>query len=614
MQLRSRASLRLRRGVAYVARRDPPAPASSRPAVRLVEVAVAAGWRPTPANRALLRRLDRALRRGSGSPGARQGGARVAVLVAGDAEPGDLADVVRTAYPDVRLTRVAVSAGPSRVHATLAAAGRLDVVVDDVRRGRGRADRFRRTVLHLDDGGLFLVRRFAAGSRELSRRGEESVTRLVARLMELEAPPGADARQQGRRQQDDAALAASLRRAELDRGHLGVTRTGRAYAKLTEAEADQVLSIRGGPAGRVVSALRPVRLVSRAVLRESPSARNGSLPAGFDVPAMTHREYLDVVCAPGQVVLQGGLLLPDTYRQNQGRRLGNYHTRELGARFAEPRHDPTPRSELPGSYFFLDSEYSGHFGHLLTEQLSRLWAWPAAKRADPSLKALVAVTSEPRELAGFETALLEAAGIGPEDVEVAVGPVRVERLVAATPMMSHPAYVHPGIEEVWSRTGRALVAASRGDAVPRRLFCSRREQEGPGVFRGSRRACRNAEAVEALFVEHGFTVVHPEDFSLPVQARMFAQAEVVAGYAGSAMFNLVFCQRPTQVILVSSESYTAKNEYLVASVLGHHLDVAWCEAETPMPEGRWDREAFTSAFSFDFAREGRFLTEVLAGL
>lgn len=573
------------------------------------------GWRPTAANRAFLRRLDRALRRrpvASVDPAdVSRIGRRVAVLVSGGPRPGDLVDVVATAYPHCSLTRVDVSAGPSRVHAALAAAGRLDVLVDDVRRGRGRADLFRRAFPHLTDGGVLLVRRFGAGTAELERRGEESVARLVARLMELESPAGGAV---GRRQRDDASLAASVRRGAFDRGHLSVTRTGRAYAKLTEAEANEVLALQGSAAGRVVSMRDPVRLQSRCVLRESPSLRNGSLPEGFDVPAMSHREYLDVICAPGQVVLKDNLLLPDTYRQNQGRRLGNYLTRELGPRFAEPRHDPTPRSELTGSYYFLDSEYSGHFGHLVTEQLSRLWAWPAAKRADPSLKALVAVTLEPRELAGFETALFTAAGIEPEDIEVAVGPVRVERLVGATPMMSHPAYVHPGIAEVWARTGRALVTASPEDAVPRRLFCSRREQHGPGVFRGSRRVCRNAEAVEALFVAHGFTVVHPEEFPLARQARMFAEAEVVAGYAGSAMFNLVFCQRPTRVILVSSESYTAKNEYLVASVLGHHLDVAWCAAETPMPEGRWDREAFTSAFSLDFEREGRFLTDVLAEL
>jgi capsular polysaccharide biosynthesis protein len=621
MRLTSRAAHALRSGLGYVDRAGralrgmppvaaPSAPPAARPG-RLLAAAQQAGWRLTPANRAFLGRLDRAVRSTPARGAAPGQSPRVAVLVSGGPRPGDLVDVLATAHPECLLTRVDVSTGPSPVHAALAAAGRLDVLVDDVRRGRGRADLFRRSLPHLDDGGVLLVRRFPAGTRELERRGEESVARLLARLMEREGPAGAAV---GRRQQDEAALAASLRRTVLDRGHLGVTRTGRAYAKLTEPEANEVLSLRGCRAGRVVSVLDPLRLRSRCVLRESPSFRNGGLPDGFDVPAMSHREYLDVVCAPGQVVLQDNLLLPDTYRQNQGRRLGNYLTRELGPRFAEPRHDPAPRSELSGSYYFLDSEYSGHFGHLLTEQLSRLWAWPAAKRADPSLRALVAVTREPRELAGFETALFAAAGIEPEDIEVAVGPVRVERLVAATPMMSHPAYVHPGVEEVWARTGRALVAASPGDAVPRRLFCSRREQNGPGVFRGSRRVCRNASEVEAMFVAHGFTVVHPEEFPLAVQARMFAEAEVVAGYAGSAMFNLVFCPRPVRVVLVSSESYTAKNEYLVASVLGHHLDVAWCRAETPMPEGRWDREAFTSAFTFDFEREGRFLADVLDGL
>lgn len=574
-----------------------------RPRPRLAAAAAEAGWRQTRAERAFLRRLARALEA--------RPAPRVAVLVAGGPRSSDLAEVVARAYPGARVTRVDVSRGASRTHAELAAAGRLDVIVDDVRRARGRAGLFRRTFLHLDDGGVFVARGFAPGTKDLHDRGEESLARHVARLMELREWPDPGP---GRPEQDDAALARSLARCALAPGHLVATRTGRAYAKLTETEADDVLSLRGSGTGRVLEAQEGLRFRSRCVLRESPSARAGTLPEGFDVPRVSLREYLDVVCAPGQLVIAGSLLLPDSYRHNQARRLVNIRTRELGPRFAEPSRDTSPQTELPGSYFFLDSEYAGHFGHALTEQLSRLWAWPAAKRADPGLRALVSVTAGRRDWADFERALYGAAGIASEDLVLAEGPVRVERLVAATPMLSHPAYVHPKVEEVWARVGRRLVEGAGDRPLPRRIFCSRRELDIPGAFVGERRSCRNGADLEDLFRDRGFTVVHPEELPLAEQARMFRDADVVAGYAGSAMFNLVFAERPTRVVLVSSEAYTARNEHLIASVLGHRLDLVWCRPETAMPEGRWDRKAFTSAFTFDFDREGRFLEGVLADL
>ena len=117
-----------------------------------------------------------------------------------------------------------------------------------------------------------------------------------------------------------------------------------------------------------------------------------------------------------------------------------------------------------------------------------------------------------------------------------------------------------------------------------------------------------------MFAGNGFEIIYPEEYDLAIQARIFREAEVVAGYAGSALFNLIFSGSPKHVIVVSSESYTAKNEYVIASAAGHRVDIAWCAAEIPMPRGHWDTRAFNSAFSFDFEREGRFLSEVLADL
>jgi capsular polysaccharide biosynthesis protein len=361
----------------------------------------------------------------------------------------------------------------------------------------------------------------------------------------------------------------------------------------------------------VVSAGRPVSWTSRCVVRESPSHRNGGWPKEFRVPAMSLREYADVVCLPGQVVVSDNLLLPESYRHVHRERLGNRYTHELGPQFAVPDEKPAPAAVLEGSYLHLDNEFRGHFGHALTDQLSKAWPWEAAKRADPGLKALLAVNSHRTELAGFEEALLGAMGIEQQDVVLAPGPVRVERLLGATPMLSNPAYVHPDVAALWTSTGRRLADAAPNRPSPARIFCSRRDQTGPGAFAGARRTCVNGPEVEDWFAGHGFTTVHPEQLSLPEQARMFRQAELIAGYAGSALFNLVFSEQPKHVLLVSPETYVARNEYLIASVLGHRLDVAWCRP-APGAERLTGTLARNSPFVFDFEREGRFLAEVLS--
>ena len=92
---------------------------------------------------------------------------------------------------------------------------------------------------------------------------------------------------------------------------------------------------------------------------------------------------------------------------------------------------------------------------------------------------------------------------------------------------------------------------------------------------------------------------------------MFDRAHVVAGFAGSALFNLAFCTGAKRVILISSESYTARNEYMIASVLGHSIELIWCPPDLPQPVGGFSTKAFASGFSFDFERDGRYLEDLL---
>ena len=557
----------------------------------MVQAARQAGWTVTAPRRAFLRDLASACR-GWGRPPV------VALLAPPAGSP--VAGIVSRARPRARVTVLDAGAEPSALHTALAAAGPFDVVVDVSRRGGLRADLFRRTFLHLRPGGSYLVWNTGIGPRE------GSILALVLRLAEVRAR-----RPRGVAAQDDAALAQAVRQTRIEGRHLVVTSRTPALAKLTEEETDVVLAARGPSTGRVLHRLEPVRFASRCTVTDVPavdvesSPRVYRRPEHFDVPAMSLREYPEAVCLPGQVAVSGNLVLPDTYRHSRRRRMDNKYTHDLAPRFAMPKQSAQDAPRLEGAYFFLDSEFRGHYGHAVTEQLARLWAWPRAKAAEPGLRALMAVNRWGPELRDFERALYAAAGIAPEDLLLVDGPVQVERLLTATPMFSQPDYIHPDLVHTYTAVSRALTEQAPARDYPLRIFCARR---------GNHRECRNAEEVEALFARFGFAIVYPERFTLPEQARMFRDAEVIAGYAGSAMVSLCLTQSAKRVILVSSSSYTAKNEYLIGSALGHRIDIVWCEAETPMPVDRYSRRAFLSAFTMDAEREGRQLVEILASL
>ena len=63
-------------------------------------------------------------------------------------------------------------------------------------------------------------------------------------------------------------------------------------------------------------------------------------------------------------------------------------------------------------------------------------------------------------------------------------------------------------------------------------------------------------------------MVLPEELSLPDQADLFHHADVIGGFAGSAMFTSMLA-RPKHLILVTPETYGASNEYMIRAVRGH---------------------------------------------
>jgi len=465
-------------------------------------------------------------------------------------------------------------------HAALTAGGPWDAIVDASGLRNRAVARLLASFYQLRPGGVMVIR----DALDLERH--KKLATLLAGDGELPFDT------------DDARLRDTIGSFVSDGSHVVLVTKGvdRLLAKMDERQMDEILLLRPDSGDRVVEVIPGEGFTSRCSLRENVNVPRGHQPASYVAPPISLREYTDVIVAPGQLVTKAGLVLPDSYRHNERKRLTSRFLDEVAPLFAQlPRRvDDLPL--LPGTYFHLDNEVRGHFGHLITEQVSRMWAWPLAQELAPGVKAVMGI-NKGREISAWEHRMYAAGGIEPEDIVFLRGPVRVERLLSATPMLSHPEYIHPRIVETWNRIGDQLAKDRTIEGTPERIFISRRL---------NKRACRNQPEVEALFTEQGFEVVFPEDYDLSDQVTLFRGAEVIGGFAGSGMFTMCFAPTPKRLVTVGSERYVARNEYLIASVLGHSIDAVHCRPEDP--------DGFQSPFVFDHEREGPFLAEVFSSL
>ncbi len=510
------------------------------------------------------------------------------------------------ASADDRL-RLVAGADDSGQHAELAALGPYQLIIDaTLDPPTDRLRRFRRVWFHVAADGRYCVRDVNAGVAEAATKiadkaKSQTVWTLITRLIDDQGR-GTYAELDDKRPspiKDEKAIAESVRRIGYDEELLIITSSGPALPKLREWEVGRVLEARP-EIGAVLTRLPARTFARRGDLRYNHDRHDPRFAAEYKVPEVQLREYNDVLCCPHQVVLSHDLVLPDTFRHLTHPRLKSRFLDDLHPVFARYPRKLTGAKELAGSYFYLSSEWPRHFGHIMTEQLSRMWAWSIAKQQYPDLKALLPLPGGHNELAPFERDVLAAAGVPAADFVSPKGVLKVERLLSATPMLVNPSYVHPELVDVWRRAGAQLIEQAPKKDWPAKIFISRRSNY--------KRACHNLPEVEEFFVRHGFTVLYPEDYDVAEQAMIFDSAELIAGFAGSAMFSLIFCAEPKRVILISSESYTARNEYMMAFAMGHRVSLVWCDPDIAQPEKGWDGKAFASGFSVDFDRDGEFLT------
>lgn len=506
------------------------------------------------------------------------------VLLLGDAghiRPGDWlslgADRIHVLAPPgrERLPGVAWATATSRreVGRYLSTIGPCAAIVDDASADPARQrERWVEFGLHLRPGGWFAVLSLQRAQEWGS--GLDVVVEPLGRFVVAE-------------------FAASLAAARRAGGHLLLPKQGRHLLKVSEPAAEAILPLRE-PGLRVTTiATRPARTVQsrlRTVDHGEP-VRMPSTP--FEAPSLACRHYEGPIEVRSRMVaISGESILPPSFPHGRGTKLRVAVFREAGA-FAEFRPAVDPEA-LEGSYFDLNAGMPGHFGHVLTESLAKLWAWDEARARIPGLRGLYRLP-QGAAVPTFEADLFSAFGLSPDDVYWARTDVTVGSYVsAALPWHNaRPYFFHPAVQEVWTRLRASL---TRSDpSSPARIFVSRDADN---------RACRNQAEIEEWFARKGFAVVYPERLPLAEQATIFGNARVVAGLAGSAMFNVLFSEHVEKMIVLAHQQYRARNEWMFASVLADELHYFWAPPDLRAGAGVDRVQAFHSTWELDLNRFG----------
>lgn len=318
----------------------------------------------------------------------------------------------------------------------------------------------------------------------------------------------------------------------------------------------------------------------------------------ISVPERVLRRHRDVTMSRRMVLRKENIALTESFHHPHQVSLSHPRlhdisrmvTRDPGAGSARP---------LAGSYFLLDTNYPGHFGHITTEVLGMMWGWQELRRRGIGARPIVSTYVEQKDLPRFQYDIFEAFSITPSDVEIVHGDdvVQVEELYTATQQMESPGWIDREIVTSWRTLRTHLRSRAReiGESGlgAERVFVSRRY--------GPKRNCLNTPEVEEYFRSRGFAVYFPEDHSYLHQVETFARAKKIAGFGGSGMFTMMFAPR-AEILIVTSDGYAATNEFLLAAANGNDITYVWGPAEhRPVKMGRHDKQSFRANFVVDLA-------------
>lgn len=190
------------------------------------------------------------------------------------------------------------------------------------------------------------------------------------------------------------------------------------------------------------------------------------------------------------------------------------------------------------------------YGHFLLEMLPRIAGLASLRRqgARVAIALPISLSDWARKIVEVYFDSTEVIWFDPNT------DVIISDSVILTSMMHESYNFHPEfgemLHELMGRVGITKTPRLLGAGCPpnRRIFISRSR-----LWHDIRLI--NPEKIEATVEALGFEIVHPQDMPFDEQVRLFHEASVVMGEAGSGLHNVLFCQPGTRVISLNAFSW-----------------------------------------------------------
>jgi len=135
-------------------------------------------------------------------------------------------------------------------------------------------------------------------------------------------------------------------------------------------------------------------------------------------------------------------------------------------------------------------------------------------------------------------------------------------------------WAHPEAVDVWRGVSRAAQRRVRDRSTIPSVFMSRSNFHARQAAAGKRVRSSPArdQELDSAFAAAGFHVVSPESLALVDQIAIAADAEVIAGPAGSALHLAAFASHPLRVLELGdsrNKEFGLRNQQVINAACGH---------------------------------------------
>ncbi|WP_172961181.1 glycosyltransferase family 61 protein [Asticcacaulis excentricus] len=219
--------------------------------------------------------------------------------------------------------------------------------------------------------------------------------------------------------------------------------------------------------------------------------------------------------------------------------------------------------KVPGTVFYAGFLYHDHFGHFLTESLSRFWyLFYSGEKIRPVFNTIPGI----RELSDMNKFFLNKLGVNSEDVLLIDRPLRFENVIVprAGFELGNPNYVLEQLN-VFKHISSAQLNAFDGLDKSAPVYVSR--------TKFNNRKIHGEQYLEGVLKYNGWNIVHPEMHSLSDQISIFNSSNIYCGVLGSAMHNLLFSnegKRPIYIERTRGTPHTLMAFKCADEMLGHN--------------------------------------------